>query len=96
MSANGFIERVRGQNGRIRVYRVRGLDPNARPLDPELAPVDVPATLVEIPIMVLVEDGAEFEGAYLGIVTDLGVSHVAHLAGGSHPASVFSRSDQDW
>ena len=60
-----------------------------RPLDPEFTPPSFLATLEEITILIEVPPQARIGGAKLVIRSPQGISHIADLSGGSHPAIIF-------
>lgn len=71
------------------------LDPLIRPLDAD-TPASVLATLTTTPVFITIETTAIAPGAFLVIRTPLGVSHVAEVAAGSHPANLLGHPDDPW
>jgi len=72
------------------------LDFRLRPLDAALTPPEVFSTLSSKPVLVEVAPGAEASGFYIVIRTTSGVSHIASLAAGSHPATVYFSPGESW
>jgi hypothetical protein len=72
------------------------LPPELRPLDLELSPEAALQGLTEVPVIIDIEADARTPGVYLVARTSRGVSHVAELSAGPHPASIFTAEGDAW
>lgn len=68
---------------------------DVRPLDPELTPDDVLADLRSVTVLIDIE-GTITDRTYLVIRNEMGVSHVAELSAGSHPATLLAPEGAAW
>lgn len=71
------------------------LDPAVRPLNPVDTPLDVVESMASLPVFFDIRVTGH-EGAYLIVRTPFGVSHVASLDAGSHPATLLGRPGDAW